>query len=1628
MTLKLTLAVGKEAEDQDSIEANKAAEDLAAQEEVCLPAQSDDLPDEKSGLDLTATATDPVEHGPDASNAEPSSDLPQEEASSSPDIMTTADTPVEEELVAVPTESTSEASEQDNPSEPFTPSAADAVDATAQESESVPGGDESKDADQRASEPDIEATKVSVRQMTAPESSVPEEALKIADQEDNHPDSGPDVQEEPVDSPLHLESDSQDVDANDIAVAETPGPSDDNPSSTDQAPQDVPDGGQASDHIPEEPSSAAEIAAAQVDTEPTVVTIIAESDDTGLVAISPESEDTPSSAPVEASGDPDDFVQILDVSNEESADDTAAIAVVPPSDDTAAIIVPPPPSSPGSRVTIVEPVKPPKGSKKKTNSSKSSKSRITEKPMEKPVEKPVEIIMLREGKSKTVGTGKSRKKTKSAPRKAGKEAADLVPPPPPATIDIPPRAPSPPPSGTVIDIGGDEEMQVIDGCAAGVDTQTLPGAESADIKSAEAGEISTVAEQDQENAHAARSEQKEDVTQANALPPAEVEAIVSPLENGDGREEAVSGADVKDQLSLTHEETDSSPPEAEHIPEEPQVASPSDDNPPHDLPPKDDPPNDESSIAEPVTTESENHDEPELVTAEEQTEDALMAESPVEENGETESSPALGLGPLAQGEPEGLENSAADVSGNTVVPSDHTGNGLDEAESQNPSIEAAGPEQSISEEGPQEVPSAETIEADPAEHVPNQDEPNESAPTLLELAALILPGDPVPELTEDTAVPECVPAEVDVSTMEPATAVETSDPSPEVTVGEDNDLNEQAVVIVRPDEEDVLDVPPEAPMPPETDSVLRVDSGDEVEASQCQETEEMCAGAESEDTQPELSQEVVAPVEAIGGDQEARAETDTSEKVVIGEDANRLDSDAKTWEADFSAAPADPDVLVQRGSEASEPNADAAMVAAPRVSELQELDTSPPAVEEPDAVETAEALRESPDQRPEGASKDWVERLSAPTSEEGEEALAESVLDPGFQDLATAATAEESVEGVGATTSPASISEDKTEAVQPAKELQEVVLAETEIGAEEVASELVIESVEVEKSIDEEASTEHVTEEPAADEAEDVVVPDPDSEQASEPLVVESVDEATETAEEHVFTEPSRSSDTKDLSEQPIAPALEYISAKEDDAAVNNIDIINNASTTTTGVGTETKDHDVPMLSMPVLAEEAQIVEGIESPKGVAEDISRSEEEKTTKAPELVDKSPLHDDTPGSNETSSPGEQPIPPTEEHAADVPRSSEPAGSDQEPDGAAQSEPPAQESSTEAEVLPGDSASQQSRVQTLPDSEPGPNSASIEEPALEQPGAAEDSALPPSKHSSRVSFDEPPVAPQSREPSSPTKERRKSSKSSSNRHGSSRHKVKDVSSTPADPKLAHPPTQPRRRSSTVNAPPPGLFRTPSTTKPRLTRAELAEQAEIRRRAAEIAAREQEVHRQLERARKRAALGEQEKRLRQKEEELARLQAVEREKKRAKREEHKRRAQEALEQERAAREKAEEEARQKQFERAERRKRRKEAEASGSRRHRDDRPRAHRRSTSHRESEARRPSPTPVPKVSRHRMEDIGAERQRSRDEYHVREAAAESSRDSEQRRHRRSTHRDLDRDEKPKKGFWKSILGRI
>lgn len=922
----------------------------------------------------------------------------------------------------------------------------------------------------------------------------------------------------------------------------------------------------------------------------------------------------------------------------------------------------------------------------------------------------------------------------------------------------------------------------------------------------------------------------------------------------------------------------------------------------------------------------------------------------------------------------------------------------------------------------------------------------EPTPTLMELAALMLPSDTVAQSTEDVAVtkavPEVEPAEVNASTLIPAAENKGSEVVAEATIEEDSgskgevDATDQELPLTEPPdtlvsselatkkidiESDDEDKDAEHVAPTETVS----EGVDEVQQSEVPAETTVLASVATDDQESDQKDSANHDhVEDTEDGNENKVPVQTEDMDTPDETANSLEKDAEpiknlqTPEIDDDHTDAQKldtqDIVAPAEVETESPEAPTATLEG-QAHDSIEMKNHEPISEQPGTAEAAEPdTKDSSSSISEEQVEAEVHDAHVPCTvneaQVTEEKVVASPADDGVTgNIAAPAAKPESdlVKG------PASIHEDTIETLGSAEVPEQDTAEENEIEADEVTSQPAVEDL----------PAEHVAKRPAAEGREDIASNKSAADQvgeASEPCVNEPGDSGTcETSKEQnptKFPEP--------VAEEE--PSEQSVEAKADRISEQQVDATEDATLSTTGADGANPHQESPL---PMLADEAQAAD-------LTEALEQTNQEgpfkpgETTEATQSVDTAPLFETASEPNEESSPGQEPIPILEEQAIEPPQpgdaTREPEESPEEPQPPIPEIPDAsvQESVTETEVLPEHSLSQQSRCETISDSNSGRRSPLVKEPVSDQPAPEEAAASSPSKHSSKVSFDETPISTKGKVPATPPKERRKSSKSSSShRHSSSRHKVKDVSRSSSDQNPPSVPTSSRRRNSTTTTPQPGLLRRFSTTTSRSSRAEAAEQAEIRRRAAELAAREQEVQRQLAKARKRAALEEQERRLWEKEEELERLKAVEKEKKRARREEQRRREQEALEQERLARENAEEEARAKELERAERRKRRREFEKLHNR---DDRPTTHRHS-SNRETGIRDISPTPKPRVRRHRTEDIGPERLRSRGEHDTREAPT-SSRSPEGRRHRRSSHRDAETAEKPKKSIWRSFLSKI
>ncbi|KAG9605383.1 hypothetical protein KCU77_g755, partial [Aureobasidium melanogenum] len=1139
-----------------------------------------------------------------------------------------------------------------------------------------------------------------------------------------------------------------------------------------------------------------------------------------------------------------------------------------------------------------------------------------------------------------------------------------------------------------------------------------PTPAAADPSSSPDADVSEGAEIEQ-TVEAEAPEQKDDDVPTDSSSMPEVDIIAATLDEEDHIkedhvEEAEDLAGAEKEPLESHEETTSAEPESKSAPEGTQVDSALQDQDVENSPPEDEGPNSpEATIPEAekldgAQSNDTTHDVPGTDPSTAQEDKTVKPSSPATE------------------EPKSPDNVSDTVVEDNDASSKPTNDAV-ETSTSGPPIEPSTIEDSTSEV-PKEVSTSEASESDsantagtgsvPSEETeasscPDSSVPDdgitpaasaevaaEPAPTLMELAALILPSDSASQNTDDAAATKdesnSETLDGDISTGQTAAESEASDPVSEVAVVEDSSSKEEVVATnhLDQDSENADSAPLEAAIPSETatqGASLEPDCKNEdggLEASK-----EPTGEVSNESKEPEVSTETTEPAEIVADDQEMDQPDSKADKD-HGVEAEH--DDEKTAPDQVDKAQTDDEPVVDGST--NSPDGDAQPVQTTEAPEAGDSTLSDAAdvhaIDAQDTVAPAEVATESPETPPitseeqdhgsdesikdgpildapeaaEVAENDTKDSSSsavegqvageATEAEAGDAYIspAEDAGAPKKEEKAPSDTADDSVvEGIAvpvaepesdAAQSPAPIDEKASQTSGSAAVTEEDSAADKAEADEVTSQPVVTKEVEEQKPAAEELPTEPAfresdgTEEPAAEHFE----------QASETVVVEAADSgACELSEEKGPTKPSTPAVEEGSFEQSAGAKFEHIIEQPADTTED-------ATPSTTAVGAETAQKSCQESPLPVLAEETQVTEVAEALEHTTpEKLSKPEE--TPEATKPVDTAPSPEDAPEPNEESSPGQEPIPIFEGEAVEPSQPEdairEPEESPEEPQSSVPEgqEASVQEPITEAEVFPGDSISKQSRCETISDSNSGRRSPLIEEPAPDQPAPEEAAPPSPSKHSSKVSFDEPPILTKGKEPASPPKERRRSSKpSSSNHHSSSRHKVKDVSRPPSDQKSSSAATSSRRRSSTTTTPQSGLFRRLSTTNSRSSRADAAEQAEIRRRAAELAAREQEVQRQLERARKRAALEEQERLLREKEEELARLRAAEKEKKRARREEQKRREQEALEQEQLARERAEEEAKAKELERAERRKRRRE---SGRTHNEDDRPRAHRHSS---------------------------------------------------------------------------------
>ncbi|KAH0149064.1 hypothetical protein KCU67_g11209, partial [Aureobasidium melanogenum] len=614
----------------------------------------------------------------------------------------------------------------------------------------------------------------------------------------------------------------------------------------------------------------------------------------------------------------------------------------------------------------------------------------------------------------------------------------------------------------------------------------------------------------------------------------------------------------------------------------------------------------------------------------------------------------------------------------------------------------------------------------------------EPAPTLMELAALISPSNSISQKTEDAAVTNAVPealVEVDAAMLKPAVESEAPDPVSEVAVVEDSSSKEEVVATNHPDQdsENADSVPPEAAIPSETatqGTSLGPDCKNEDGALES--PKEPTGEVPNEDKEPEVSTETTEPAKVVADDQEM---DQPDSKADEDHEVEAEHVDEKTAPDQVDKAQTNDEPVVDGSMNSPDGNAqpvqtmeagDGPLSDATDVQAIDTQDTVAPAEVVTESTETSlitsseqnngsdESNKDAPNQElpDENGTKD-----SSPSVAEGQVAAEEAGAEAGDTVIAQAEdtgapTSEEkappnsainsTAEGVatsgaepenGATGSPASIHEDATEALNPAEVPEEDSTVLREAGADEIRSEPVAEDVEDQKPA-EELPAEPVARGPAAKSTDDVVAQEPAAdqvEQASETVVVEAADSgACERPEEQIPTETPEPA----VEENPFEQLAE---AKADHIIEQPADTTEDATHPTTAVGAETDQQTCLDSPLPVLAEETQATEVAEALEHTTpEHIFKPEE--TTEATKPADTAPSLEETQEPNEESSPGQEPIPSLEEEAVEPPQTEdatrEPEESPEEPQPSVPEGPEAsvQEPITEAEVLLGDSISQQ------------------------------------------------------------------------------------------------------------------------------------------------------------------------------------------------------------------------------------------------------------------------------------------------------------------------------------------------
>ncbi|THZ08055.1 hypothetical protein D6C93_00714 [Aureobasidium pullulans] len=1263
---------------------------------------------------------------------------------------------------------------------------------------------------------------------------------------------------------------------------------------------------------------------------------------------------------------------VIDVGGEETiSDNTVVIVDVPPSNPDAIIDVPPPPP-PAPHVTIAEPMKPSKVSSKK-KSSKSSKSRQPEKPKEV---KPVEIIPLKEGRPRTAA--KSKGKVKKSRGKVVEKAMKVFedsPPPPPLVVAVPKDAaidvPPPAPSPPPAE-------SIIE--VAGVEEMQIIDVVDEDQNIEEtAAEVESIAAFPEEEA--AGHQDQDTVTESLSSCSSDPEPAAEPMSTSPSEE---SNAMVEQADSIAVE-----------LPEAVQEVAVSAEPPVEDL-----------ALADATTDETVAKDAIDGDAVETMSPaippPADDSESIVDEPCASVQEAMIGDGPAT------IEEGLAETIEETV-PAETTE--LDVVDS---AVEKT--IDSIAMEDSSGSDDTTAISVEPAAEKPEL--VAESAADLVESTEFATSTEPVLESEAEIVIVEMI-KESSAGDQADAEVPVLAHVIPDAEPNTDDAHDGALVVIVHPEVEEGIDtdveILPEAPMPPDSQLSEAEGESDGEDEDGGEEQQNMSGEPTTEPIDREEAEEFPAP-QAADAIEMGAADVPNS---VEEDPVSVLDSSTVKPEAEKVEA-----------SDQSEP-----LAATPNDREdatpVSPIETPDAAVDIPPADQDALSAHATQESETNSSSNtDHPPEVTVAEQESGEDTGATEEQAPTEQEavvVAEAGAPEQLPTEHDATTSEGT---SQPAADEPAAQDPAVDQAVIEEPA----------AAEVREPVTDAAVEEPAADKLAADAIEEPVMPEPAVEdhalhkEASEPVA----DDPTGTVPCETITEQSVITDL-DISAEDKPPeevaqtTTDYIPEAPAETTVEDPEKANNAASSTEGtVGQEEGGTISNKPSLQVLVEDVQS----SSAKALLE-------ERT--APSLSDHGDHQDQDPVPTEpvvekSLEPDEEPsprLPSIAGAAEDAPEAAEPGPSAPSHGFAAREE---------ENFGPQDSISERGQ----PMGEPQLGSVYTEHPFVaEMSGALPPKSAAPSGSipypTSRASNRGPPANPASihpskasaREPvasSSTSKQPSRASPPKDKRRSvhSTRTKVKDVSRPTGDPEA---PVEITRRTTIKTTPPTNFLGMRSSGSKHSRQPSNID--DLKRQADDLAAREKETRRKIAEAEQRAEIADRARKLREQEAKLAFLHQAEAAA--AKKEERRKREREERESEsaRLRHEEAKvESSRNTEHERAARRHRRRHGDrvSESHRRHRDERPRARKHSSSHRDEQVReqsphsqpssQPQPQPQPreprepKVRRYRTEEIGTERRKTEDvdageEVYTHEQPEPSRRPEERRRR---SHRESRKEEKP------------